>query len=171
MATVTRAEFSVSARIAASNAAGAGVTINKAFAEDNKDATPAIVPDRVFSLEKEVITSGTSLTIDLYDLGTLDIGAGAGDDNLGETHANSFINSIIIQNDSDSAGTLRINQTVANSWSGLTGGSTFVDLPAGGFFAISYGSGGNAVTDASSHLLQLDAVSGNCTATVIFVSN
>jgi len=101
----------------------------------------------------------------------LDIGAGAGDDNLGETHANSFINSIVIQNDADSAGTLRINQTVANSWSGLTGGSTSVDLPAGGFFAISYGSGGNAVTDASSHLLQLDAVSGDCDATVIFVSN
>ena len=171
MATVTRAEFSVSARIAASNAAGAGITISKTFSEDSKNSSSVIVPDRAFSLDKEVITSGTSLTIDLYDLGTLDIGAGAGDDNLGETHANSFINSIIIQNDSDSAGTLRINQTVANSWSGLTGGSTSVDLPAGGFFAISYGSGGNAVTDASSHLLQLDAVSGNCTATVIFVSN
>ena len=171
MATVTRAEFSVSARIAASNAAAAGITINKSFSEDNKDSSAAIVPDRAFLLNKETITSGTSLTIDLYDLGTLDIGAGAGDDNLGESHANSYINAIIIENDSDSAGTLRINQTVANSWSGLTGGSTSIDLPAGGFFAISYGSGGSAVTDASSHILQLDAISDDCDATVIFVSN
>ena len=171
MATVTRAELSVSARIAASNAAGAGVTISTSFAEDNKNSSSVIVPDRAFSLDKEVITSGTSLTIDLYDLGTLDLGVGAGEDNLGEVHTNSFINSIVIQSDTASAGTLRINQTVANSWSGLTGGSTSVDLPAGGFFAISYGSGGNAVTDASSHLLQLDAVGGDCTATVVFVSN
>mgnify|MGYP003109223031 CR=1 FL=1 len=171
MATVTRADFSVSARIAASNSAGAGVTINKSFSEDNKNATPAIVPDRVFSIDKQAISSGASLAIDLYDLASLDIGAGAGDDNLGETHANSFINSILIQSDSTSAGTLRINQTVSNAWTGLTGGSTSIDLPAGGFFSVSYGSDGKAVTDASSHMLQLDAVSGDCKATVIFVSN
>jgi hypothetical protein len=111
------------------------------------------------------------LTVDVYDLGTLDVGAGAGDDNLGETHANTAVNSIIIQNDGDSAGTLRINQTVANSWSGLLGGSNQIDLPAGGFFALSYGATGSAVTDASSHLIQLDAVSGDVTATLIFVAN
>ena len=171
MATVTRSDFSVTTRITASNAAGAGITVNKSFSQDNKNSSSVIVPDQVLLLDKEAITSGTSLTIDLYDLGTLDVGAGAGDDNLGEAHANSAINSIIIQNDGDSAGTLRINQTVANSWSGLLGGSTSIDLPAGGFFALSYGSTGSTVTDASSHLVQLDAVSGDVSATLIFVAN
>jgi len=171
MATVTAADFSVSARITASNSAGAGITVTKAFLENNKNSSDVMTPNRVFFLEKEAITSGNSLSIDLYDLGTLDLGVGAGDDNLGESQANSAINSIIIQSDAASAGTLRINQTVTNAWTGLTGGSTSVDLPAGGFFAVSYGSTGDSVTDASDNMLQLDAVSGDCTATVIFVSN
>jgi len=171
MATVTRSDFSITSRVTANNAAGAGITINKSFSQDNKNASSVIVPDKVLLIDKELITSGTSLTVDVYDLGTLDVGAGAGDDNLGETHANTAVNSIIIQNDGDSAGTLRINQTVANSWSGLLGGSNQIDLPAGGFFALSYGATGSAVTDASSHLIQLDAVSGNVTATLIFVAN
>jgi len=172
MATVTAAEFRVSSRIAASNAAGAGININKAFLDDSKNGSGTIVPNRVFLLDKEAITSGSSLTIDLYDLGSLDLGAGVGDDNLGETHANSFINSVMIQSDAGSAGTLRINQSVANAWTGITGGSaTSIDLPAGGFYAISYGSDGYAVTDASDHILQIDAVSGDVTATVVFVSN
>jgi len=171
MATVTRSDFSITSRVTANNAAGAGITINKSFSQDNKNGSSVIVPDKVLLIDKEVITSGTSLTVDVYDLGTLDVGAGAGDDNLGETHANTAVNSIIIQNDGDSAGTLRINQTVANSWSGLLGGSNQIDLPAGGFFALSYGATGSAVTDASSHLIQLDAVSGDVTATLIFVAN
>lgn len=171
MATITRSDFSVTTRITASNAAGAGVTVNKSFSQDNKNASSVVVPDKSLLIDKEVITSGSSLTVDLYDLGTLDVGVGAGEDNLGETHANSSVNSIIIQNDGDSAGTLRINQTVASSWSGLLGGSNSIDLPAGGFFALSYGSTGSAVTDASSHLVQLDAVSGDVTATLIFVAN
>lgn len=172
MATVTAAEFRVSSRITASNAAGAGININKAFLDDSKNGAGTIVPNRVFLLDKEAITSGSSLTIDLYDLGSLDLGAGAGDDNLGETHANSFINSVMIQSDAASAGTLRINQSVTNAWTGITGGSaTSIDLPAGGFYAISYGSDGYAVTDASDHILQIDAVTGDVTATVVFVSN
>lgn len=171
MATVTRSDFSITSRVTANNAAGAGITINKSFSQDNKNGSSVIVPDKVLLIDKEVITSGTSLTVDVYDLGTLDVGAGAGDDNLGETHANTAVNSIIIQNDGDSAGTLRINQTVANSWSGLLGGSNQIDLPAGGFFALSYGATGSAVTDASSHVIQLDAVSGDVTATLIFVAN
>jgi len=171
MSTITSAVFQATAKVTASNAAGAGISVTKVFSEDNKNASSVIVPNRMLFLDKETITSGTSLTIDLYDLGTLDVGAGAGDDNLGETHANSFINSILIQSDSTSTGTLRINQTVTNGWTGLTGGSTSVDLPANGFFAISYGSDGEAVADASNNIVQIDAVGGNVVATVLFVSN
>lgn len=171
MSTITSARFQAIAKVTASNAAGAGITVTKVFSEDNKNASSVIIPNRMLFLEKETISSGTSLTIDLYDLGTLDVGAGAGDDNLGESHANSAINSIIIQSDSTSAGTLRINQSVTNGWTGLTGGSTSVDLPANGFFAISYGAGGESVTDASNNIVQIDAVSGDVVATVLFVSN
>lgn len=171
MATITKAEFSISASVTAANAANAGITVGSTFSNDNKNTSDVIVPDKVLSIQDEVITSGTSLTVDLFDLGTLDVGVGAGRDNLGETHANSSINSIMISNDVDSAGTLRIDQTVANSWDGVTGGSTSIDIPAGGFFSISYGYGGKAVTDATNHILTLTAVSGDCTATAIFVAN
>lgn len=171
MATVTKAEFSISASVTAANAANAGITVGSSFSNQNKNTSDVIVPNKVLSIQDEVISSGTSLTVDLFDLGTLDVGVGAGRDNLGETQANSFINSIMIANDSESAGTLRIDQTVANSWDGITGGSTSVDIPAGGFFSISYGYGGKAVTDATNHILTLTAVSGNCTATAIFVAN
>jgi len=171
MATISTADFSISSSVVAANGGGAGITVRQSFDDDNKNVSEVIVPDKLLFLENKAIASGTSVTVDLYDLGSLDIGNGSGLDNLGETHANSSINSILISCADDSAGTLRLDQTVANSWTGLTGGSTQIDLPAGGFFSINYGSAGKAVTDASSHLLTLTAVSGDVTATVIFVAN
>lgn len=173
MATISKCDFTVSAAVTAANAAGAGININESFTNSNKNASDVIVPNKVLLLADEAITSGNSLTVDLYDLGSLDLGGGlgVGDDNLGESHANSSVNSIMISNADDSAGTLRIDQTVTNSWTGLTGGSTSIDLPAGGVFLVSYGSAGEAVTDATDHLVTLTAVSGDVDATLVFVAN
>jgi hypothetical protein len=171
MATITKADFSVSASVTASNAAKAGITVGQSFLNENKNSSDVIVPNKVLAIQDKQITSGSSLTIDLYDIGVADVGLGAGFDNLGETHANSKIHSIMISSDVDSVGNLRIDQTVANSWDGITGGSTSIDLPAGGFTLISYGHTGKAVADGSNHILTLSAIGGDCDVTAVFVAS
>ena len=115
-----------------------------------------------------------NLDLDLYDLGTLDLGAGAGRDNLGNAWTQTAVHSVFIENTSASAtGVLRIDQSGATTtaWTGLFGGNTVTDLPAGAFIAANLGTTGATVTDVTSHILRLSAQTADCTINVHIVTS
>ncbi len=99
------------------------------------------------------------------------MGAGAGGDNLGLAHANSAIHAIMIENDSSSAGDLRVDTNVTGAWTGLLPASTTLDLDAGSFLHCVFGTTGKAVADTTNHILRLSAVGGTCTINVVFFSS
>jgi hypothetical protein len=114
------------------------------------------------------LVSGASLTIDVYDLGSLDAGAGAGKDLLGLSVQFSNIAAILIQNvsvddntsDSDVPGLLEIQPDSSNGWTPIgthTAANGGALEPGGVLLKVQTDSAGFTVTDAVSHQLKLTA--------------
>ena len=166
------AAFSVSSDIASGT--GATHLYSKSFDNDLKDSSGNYIFDRSFALEDySLTTSAGNLDIDLYDLGSnIDLGAGAGEDALGLTHANAKIHLLAIQNkEITSGGTLRVDTNVTNAWTGILPASSTLDIPQGGFLVVQFGESGSTVTDASSHMLRLSAQTNNCDINFVFFSS
>lgn len=128
---------------------------NSSFNVTYKDSNGDYIFDRLFSAIDQTITNATSLDVDLYDLGTLDIGNGPGRDSVGLAHANSKIISMTIGNTSASLGTLTVDTSVANGWTAWMTSGTTVLLPGDSISGI--WQAGLTVTDATNHLLRLSA--------------
>lgn len=170
--TVSAATFSQSVAGTINSGTGASHKLSKTMSHTLKDSAGAYLFDRIFALENYSLTTGAgNLDIDLYDLGTLDLGAGAGQDNLGLTHANARTIAFGIQNQVVSGGgTLRIDQSGASTtaWTGFFHGSTVLDLAQGAFISSYLGESGKTITDTTDHILRLSAQTNNCTIDVIF---
>lgn len=118
--------------------------------------------------------TNTSENIDLYDLGSLDVGAGAGEDGLGLGLAATAVVALFIENLSTSAASLLIG----GESSGATWNSPFnasdtakLSIPAnGGVLLYAVGASAFAVADTTNHLLKIEASGGtaNYTITVFF---
>ncbi len=138
-----------------------------------KSSAGAFLFDRMLELSNYSLTTAAgNLDIDLYDLGTLDVGAGAGDDNLGLAHANARIIAIGLRNQSiTSGGTLRIDNTGAtNPWIGIHPAASVYDMAQGAFMVHYLGENGKTVTDASDHILRLSAQTADCKIDLVFYS-
>ena len=172
---VTVSRGTASLDIASTVASGTGATYpyGKTFENDLKDSTGAFIFDRSFSLDDyELTTAAGNLDIDLFDLGSLDVGAGPGDDALGLTHANAKIHLIAIQNkEITGGGTLRIDGAVTGHWTGIIPASATLDIPQGGFLVVQFGDTGSAVTDATNHMLRLSAQTADCEFNFVFFSS
>lgn len=121
------------------------------------------------------LAAAATLVIDLYDMGSIDLGAGAGKDNLGQDMALAEIVAIAIMNesvsestdsdsDSDTLPCLSIEPDATNGWSPIgshtvaTGGA----LQSGGvLFKMQIEEVAFPVTDGSSHRIKLTAVGGD----------
>lgn len=172
--TVNAATFQSQLGGIVSSGTGAKHQLGQAWSVDMQDSSDDFIFDRMFALTDYSLTTGAgNLDIDLYDLGALDVGAGAGEDNLGLTHANARILAFGIRNQEVSGGgTLRIDQNGAGAaaWTGFFDGSTVLDLAQGGQILAYLGENGKTVTDATDHLLRLSAQTNNCTIDFIFYS-
>ncbi len=165
------AACSVSSNIASGT--GATQLYSKSFENDLKHSSGDFIFDRSFALEDYSLTVASgNLDIDLYDLGSLDLGAGAGEDALGLTHANAKIHLVAIQNkEIASGGTLRIDGGVTGHWTGILPASATLDIPQGGFLVVQFGDTGSTVTDTTNHMLRLSAQTTDCEINFVFFSS
>jgi|SRR6056300_1053649 hypothetical protein len=123
--------------------------------------------NRLWESKARAITSGNNEDIDVYDLGTLDIGAGAGLDALGQSWAIAEICGIHITNRSTSVGSLVVggNGTTA-AWNSIFNGDddAVTILPPNCEMALFTASDPAwAVADTSNHLLRIAASGGDVT--------
>ncbi len=170
--TVNRSRLAFNIGCKLTNSSGAVFDFSKSAGTSLRNTDGTFAFDRLWALEDYSLTTAAgNLDIDLYDLGNIDVGAGAGDDNLGLAHANSAIHAIMIENDSSSAGDLRVDTNVTGAWTGLLPASTTLDLDAGSFLHCVFGTTGKAVADTTNHILRLSAVGGTCTINVVFFSS
>lgn len=110
------------------------------------------------------LTSGNEETIDLYDLGSIDIGAGAGLDGLGQALAIEEIVGIIIWVSSSSDGQLAIQPGDTNGWTPIGTHTGNGAIGAGGcLLKWDPTEGAFDVADGSSHTIKLSAVGGDVT--------
>ena len=106
------------------------------------------------------LSGATSEDIDMFDLGTINIGAGAGLDPLGGTWATVEVVAVLITNDSTSTGNLTIGGKAATTaWNSPFSGDdnyTFGPIhPGGGMLFWSPANPAYAVADVSNHLLKI----------------
>lgn len=124
---------------------------------------------RAWQYKNQTISSGGNTVIDLYDFGSIDVGAGAGLDAVGQSMALLELVAIIIKNENENTVDyeLEIEPDSTNGWTPIgthtnessgTGGA----LRGGGIF-LKYqpSEAGFLVTDASSHRIKLSAVGGD----------
>lgn len=138
--------------------------------ETLQDSSSNFLFDRVFFDENASLLDTTSINFDMYDLGTYNVGNGAGRDNVGLTHANAKIIYLFIRNRSTSTGNLEVNTSQTNGWTNLFGGSSTKTLAPGASMREVHPAG-IAVTDAANHILQLAAASGDLSFDFEFLSN
>lgn len=118
------------------------------------------------------ISSGATEDLDVYDLGSVDIGAGAGNDMLGQSFQCEELVAIMVIV-TGGTGSLEINPT--NPTNKLTWSPTLTvanngALQTNGLFLISNpGVEGLDVTDASSHVIRFGANGGDVTLRVILI--
>lgn len=172
--TVNSATFSSKLGGTILSGTGASHTFTETFSHTLKDSNGDYLFDRILVLsDYELTVAAGNLDIDLYDLGTLNVGAGAGQDNLGLSHANARIIAIGVRNQViTSGGTLRIdnNGVGGAQWNGIFHDSTVLDLAQGAFFCFYLGESGKTVTDSTSHILRMSAQSATVNLDLIFYS-
>jgi hypothetical protein len=109
------------------------------------------------------LASGGNEDLDIFDGGAVDIGPGAGRDNLGQDLAVAEVVGLYIHNTADSVGSITIGAAASNPWTGLLGGTapTIGPIPPNSvvFFATGAAAGWT-VTDGSSHKLRAAASGG-----------
>jgi len=120
------------------------------------------------------ITAAGTLLIDLFDLGSLDAGAGAGRDIVGQLLTTEEITTIVIQNTNalGSAGVLQIEPDATNGWSPI-GSHTVANGGAlrgqGILLKHNPAEEGFDVADASSNEILLTATGGDVDFKILFI--
>lgn len=127
--------------------------------------------NRMWWSEERALGSGGTETIDLYDLGSLDIGAGAGNDGVGQAFTCVEIVAIAIYQDSGD-GRIEIEPGASNGFTALgshtvaTGGA----LRTGGLLLKTQPhTDGYPVTDASNHTLKITANGAAATYSIYII--
>jgi hypothetical protein len=131
--------------------------------------------DRLWVSEARALASGASESLDLFDLGSVNIGAGAGLDGLGQALNNTKIVTLCVVVDPSSAGKIILGgEGSGAAWNTLLNGSdtaTICPIPGGGCFLIHVpDAAGMVVTDVTNYLLKVAASGGNCVYSIGFLS-
>lgn len=139
------------------------------FALSFADGTTVDKADKYWQSLNRSLASAGSESIDLYDLGSIDIGAGAGKDPLGQSVAFAEICAIIIRSRSTSVGNILVGNSAAatafNSiWNAADSDAAGIIIKPNGVFLIATtADAAYAVADSSNHLLLLTASGGAVT--------
>lgn len=141
------------------------------------DGTTANKADVVWYDQARALTGTTPEDIDMYDLGSLDIGAGAGKGPLGNSYANTEIVALVITNDSTSTGNIFIGgKNAGTAWNSFLAIAGVADdtaqvgpiKPGGGFAIWNPADPAMAVADTTNHLLTVTPTA-NATYNIYFV--
>ena len=134
--------------------------------------TSADQSDRLWYSLGRTLASGYSEAIDLYDLGSIDIGAGAGKDILGQTLAFAEITALAVWNKSVS-GNLKVGgQGDSTAFQSIFDNDVDAKLivKAGGFGILYAPSDpAYAVVDATNHVLKMQASGGAVTYDIFVI--
>ena len=115
--------------------------------------------DRAWSEYSRSLVDAANEDLDLYDLGTRDIGAGAGLDALGQSWATSEVVGILIYN--AGPGVLTVTPASSGGWTPLLGSSGTHAIGPGGFLqAYNPADPAFTITDTSSHALNFASSGG-----------
>lgn len=130
------------------------------FTDSLADGTSADQADKIWKSENRSLSGATSENIDLYDLASIDIGAGAGKDFFGGAWASVEIVGIFIFNDASSTGNLTVGAEGSGAaWNSAFGASDTAScgpIGPGGFFGIYRPDNpAFAVADSTNHLLKI----------------
>lgn len=134
--------------------------INQAFASGNQ----ANQAEAHWASVGRELAENASETIDLYDFGSLDIGAGEGLDPLGQALASASVRMLLIVNHADSEGTLLIGADgTTAAWNSLFNGDdeACMKCPPGSVRLMLDPIEGLAVEDSTNHLLKMAATGGD----------
>ncbi len=151
---------------------GATDAINIVEKSSLSNGTAANKAQRTWESLGRTISTGSSENIDVFDLGSIDIGAGAGLDSLGQALAFTGIKALYVKNSDTSTGTLTVGaEGSAAAWNSLfasdTGG---IDLVPGASILVQDPSAlGLAVADSSNHLLKMADSSGGLTYDIVII--
>ena len=145
------------------------VALGVALSANLGSGTASGEADRAWSEYSRSLATGVNEDLDLYDLGSRDIGAGSGLDALGQSWSAAEIVGLIIYN--AGPGILTVTPSSSNGWTPLLGASGTHAIGAGGYLNV-YNPADPAmvVTDASSHQLNFAASSGTCVYDVHIVA-
>jgi hypothetical protein len=117
--------------------------------------------DRAWSEYSRSLATGLEEDLDMFDLGTRDVGAGAGLDSMGQSWAISEVVGILIYN--AGPGVLTVKPQTGNGWTALLGATGTHDIGAGGFLqAYNPADPALVVTDTTNHSLNFEASGGTC---------
>lgn len=124
------------------------------------DGTSASKCDKIWYDFNRALSGATSEDLDLYDLASFNIGAGAGKDPLGGTWATVEVVGMLIRNATTSTGNLTIGGKAATTaWNSVFNAdddAAFGPLPPGGFLCFgAYSDPAFAVADTTNHLLKI----------------
>lgn len=115
----------------------------------------------LFGDDERSLAGSATEDLDLYDLGSFDIGAGAGKDAFGQTPALAKLVAFIIRNSPESVGDLLVGgkaaATAFNSWFNGDDDALIVLPPGAAFMIIAPAFAGYAIADTSNHLLKIAA--------------
>jgi hypothetical protein len=128
--------------------------------------------DRLWFSKGRVLATGTSEDIDVYDLASVDIGAGSGSDALGQSFALTELVALVVHNKAAS-GNLKVGgkgTTAAFSSLFDSDDDAKIIVKAGGF-AILYAPADPAyeVADTSNHVLKVQASGGEVTYDILII--
>lgn len=145
-------------------AQSAGVDFALSLSASLTDGTSASTADKCWFDENRALSGTTPEDIDMYDLASFNIGAGAGKDPLGGTIANAELVALLIRNDSTSTGNIFIggkNSSAAfNSFLAVAGSADDTAQvgpikPGGWFMIYAPTDPAYAIADSSNHLLTI----------------
>lgn len=126
--------------------------------------------DRAWQDQKRTISASGSENIDLFDLGSIDIGAGVGKDAVGQARSDAELVGLMVIVDKDSVGELLIGgEGSAAAFNSIFNGSDTAELgpfPAGScVFLFNPADPAWAIADAANHLLKFAESSGSGSVT------
>lgn len=132
--------------------------------------TGADAMDRAWGDTDRTLSSSATENIDVYDLASIDIGAGAGLSALGQAITFTEIVGLLIQNKSTSSGTLIVGgEGSSATWNSVFNASDTAKLslpPSGLIFLACFSDPAFAVADSSNHLLKFEASGGAVTYSI-----
>lgn len=131
-----------------------------AFSDSLADGTSADQADKIWKSENRSLSGATSETIDVFDLASINIGAGAGKDCFGGSWATVEIVGLFVFNDTTSTGNLTIGADGTTAcWNSIFNGddeAAIGPIGPGGWFGIYRPDNpAFAVADSSNHLLKI----------------